>query len=410
MAGYFRLPVREEVVNTDSQSIFTGATVPITYKDNAHTYENVYVYASQSHTLHIEGLGTKGTVIGNGTKTVTVSFDVSAWVSSFTPFTITCANAFSTRVFKGLYAHYGIEITGILALVYTNVPVEDDTLGTGYEFITTDYLDLPTFELETTKWGGVYSYQILNILIGNNPQTTIPNYFMKRATSYNQPLKITSSYPSTIGNDFMAYCYSHNQPVTIESATSIGNDFMAYCYAYNQPTILPADLEDLGDSFMRGCGALNQEIIIPEGVKALGDNFLRECTALNSRIELQNIVSIGNYFMYENRAFNQMVILSNDLLSIGTHFMAYTVSLNKVITIPTINSVGGYFMYECRALSTLIYNNSVTCPWDIYSLSQTVNSKTEEIYGKGIKILGTGRINLRTALENRTESPYRKLV
>jgi hypothetical protein len=66
-------------------------------------------------------------------------------------------------------------------------------------------------------------------------------------------------------------------------------------------------------------------------------------------------------------------------------------------------------MNNCHSLSTIIWNASVY-PTDNNSLSQTINTKTDSTYGAGIKVYGTKRASLMSALPNRTSEPYRKLI
>jgi hypothetical protein len=66
-------------------------------------------------------------------------------------------------------------------------------------------------------------------------------------------------------------------------------------------------------------------------------------------------------------------------------------------------------MSYCYALSTIIWNAGVY-PTDNNSLSQAINTKTDSTYGAGIKVYGTKRAQLISALPNRTSSPYRKLI
>jgi len=66
-------------------------------------------------------------------------------------------------------------------------------------------------------------------------------------------------------------------------------------------------------------------------------------------------------------------------------------------------------MYNAYCLSTIIWETT-TCPTDNNSLSQTANSKTNATYGAGIIIYGSKSANLKTALADRTSSPYRKLI
>jgi hypothetical protein len=85
-------------------------------------------------------------------------------------------------------------------------------------------------------------------------------------------------------------------------------------------------------------------------------------------------------------------------------------AFNQVLTLPSsLSSIGNYFMYNCYSLSTIIWNASV-CPTDSNSLSQTSSSKTDSAWGAGIKVYGTKRAELISALPNRTSSPFRKLI
>ena len=66
-------------------------------------------------------------------------------------------------------------------------------------------------------------------------------------------------------------------------------------------------------------------------------------------------------------------------------------------------------MYNAYALSTIIWETT-TCPSDSTSLSQTANTKPNATNGAGIVIYGSKSANLKTALPDRTSTPYRKLI
>jgi hypothetical protein len=90
--------------------------------------------------------------------------------------------------------------------------------------------------------------------------------------------------------------------------------------------------------------------------------------------------------------------------------MSSCYAFNQPLTIPSsLNSIGSSFMSYCHALSTIIWNAGVY-PTDDNSLSQDINTKTDSTYGAGIKVYGTKRAELISALPNRTSSPYRKLI
>ena len=74
--------------------MFTGATIPLTYKDNTHTYENTYEYKSANYNITITGLTGRATITGNGTKEVSVAFDVTSATSSLAEFTISLSDGY----------------------------------------------------------------------------------------------------------------------------------------------------------------------------------------------------------------------------------------------------------------------------------------------------------------------------
>jgi hypothetical protein len=431
-----------EIPSTAGGSIFTGATIPLTYKNNTHDYENNYEYKSATHNITITGLEGRATITGNGTKNVLVAFDVTSSTTSLKNFTITCVNGEQTLEYKGLHAHYGQTVTGILTFAYNNI-TRDGSEGTfdtsgltaNYKFIVTSSSDLPIFSENTTLWNTIYSHQLLNVLMGNFSGTSIGAYFMYGCNSFNQPLTLPSSLSSigdsfmrdcrafnqvltlpsslsSIGYDFIRSCYAFNQVLTLPSELSgIGDNFMYYCYSFNQPLTLPSSLSSIGNYFMSNCYAFNQPLTLPSSLSSIGDNFMYNCRAFNQVLTLpSSLSSIGYDFIRSCYAFNQVLTLPSGLSSIGDNFMYWCYAFNQPLTLPSgVSSIGDNFMYNCYALSTIIWNASVY-PTDNNSLSQTINTKTNSTYGAGIKVYGTKRGNLISALPNRTSSPYRKLI
>ncbi len=439
--------------------MFTGATIPLTYRNNTHDYENVYNYSS-AYAITISGLEGRATITGNGTNNVSVAFDVSSAVSSLKNFIITLESDEQTLTYKGMHAHYGTTVTGILTFAYTNITKDgsEGTIGTNYKFIETASTELPLFADDTTRWNTIYSYQVLNTLIGNYSSTSIGNKFLYGCYAFNQPLTIPNTVTS-IGDYVLVMCYAFNQPITIpEGVTSIGDAFLYYCYAFNQPLTIPSSVTSIGTSFLRDCSALNQPLTIPEGVTSIGDtflsgcrsfnqlitipegvtsignsflsycrafnqqitipntvtsignSFLRDCSALNQPLTIpEGVTSIGTYFLSGCRAFNQPLTILNGVTSIGNSFLRGCYAFNQPLTIPSsITSIGTYFLNNCYSLSTIIYE-ATTYPTDNNALSQDSNSKTST-NGAGIMVYGSRRANLITALPNRTSSPYRKLI
>jgi uncharacterized repeat protein (TIGR02543 family) len=407
-----------EMPSTAGGSIFTGATIPLTYKNNTHDYENNYEYKSATHNITITGLEGRATITGNGTKNVLVAFDVTSSTTSLKNFTITCVNGEQELTYKGLHAHYGETVTGILTFAYNNI-THDGSEGTfdtsgltaNYKFIVTSSSDLPIFSSNTTLWNTIYSHQLLNVLIGNFSGTSIGNNFMAYCHAFNQVLTLPSGV-SSIGDYFMNRCYAFNQPLILPSGlSSIGDRFMYYCYAFNQPLTLPSGLSSIGTNFMYYCYAFNQPLILPSGLSSIGNNFMAYCRAFNQPLILPSgLSSIGNDFMSYCSAFNQPLTLPSGLSSIGTNFMSYCSAFNQPLTLPSgLSSISTNFMNRCYALSTIIWNASVY-PIGNDSLSQDINTKTNSTYGAGIKVYGTKRAELISALPNRTSSPFRKLI
>jgi hypothetical protein len=407
-----------ELPSTAGGSIFTGATIPLTYKNNTHDYENNYEYKSATHNITITGLDGRATITGNGTKNVLVAFDVTSSTTSLKNFTITCVNGEQTLEYKGLHAHYGETVTGILTFAYNNITHDgsEGTFGTSgltanYKFIVTSSSDLPIFSTDTTLWNTIYSYQLLNVLIGNFSGTSIGDSFMRACYSFNQPLTLPSGL-SSIGNNFMYFCYAFNQPLTLPSGlSSIGKGFIGYCYAFNQVLTLPSSLSSIGNNFMFSCYAFNQVLTLPSGLSSIGGGFMSDCHAFNQPLTLPSgLSSIGNDFIRSCYAFNQPLTLPSGLSSIGNDFMRACYSFNQPLTLPSsLSSIGSSFMFYCYALSTIIWNASVY-PTDNQSLSQGIDTKTNSTSGAGIKVYGTKRTGLISALPNRTSDPYRKLI
>jgi uncharacterized repeat protein (TIGR02543 family) len=407
-----------ELPSTAGGSIFTGATIPLTYKNNTHDYENNYEYKSATHNITITGLDGRATITGNGTKNVLVAFDVTSSTTSLKNFTITCVNGEQELTYKGLHAHYGTTVTGILTFACNNI-THDGSEGTfdtsgltaNYKFIVTSSSDLPIFSSTTTLWNTIYSHQLLNVLIGNFSGTSMGDYFMHRCYAFNQPLTLPSGL-SSIGTYFMSYCRAFNQPLTLPSGlSSIGDNFMYYCYSFNQPLTLPSGLSSIGDNFMYYCYSFNQPLTLPSSLSSIGDYFMSSCYSFNQPLTLPSgLSSIGDNFMSSCYSFNQPLTLPSGLSSIGDNFMYYCYSFNQPLTLPSsLSSIGDYFMSYCYALSTIIWNAGVY-PTDNNSLSQAINTKTDSTYGAGIKVYGTKRAQLISALPNRTSSPYRKLI
>ena len=200
--------------------------------------------------------------------------------------------------YKGLHAHYGVTVTGILTFAYKNITKDgsEGTINTNYKFIVTDYGTLPLFTNDATLWNGIYSYQVLNVLIGNYSLSSIGDYFLRDCSAFNQPLTLPSNVTG-IGTDFLSYS-AFNQPLTLPSnLTSIGDYFLQYCRAFNQPLTLPSGLTSIGTYFLRTCYSFNQPLTLPNNVTSIEDYFLSYCLSFNQPLTLPSgLTSIGTDF------------------------------------------------------------------------------------------------------------------
>jgi hypothetical protein len=418
------MPIVNSVViasrpSTASQSIFTGATVPITYKDNAIAYENNYEYASNTHNITITGLdGSRATIIDNGSRKVRVNFIVTSSSTSLKNFTITCVNGSETLVYNGLHAHYGTTLTGTQNLTFAYLNITKDgtegtvgtaTTGTNYRFIVST--TLPNFSSATTLYQDIYGYQVLNVLIG---RATTLNFtsVLANCISFNQPLILptTVSPNLSIGSSFLQGARSFNQPLTIGSTiTSIGVNFLNNANSFNQPLTIPSGVTSIGGGFLQNGNSFNQPFTFPAGITTTPSSFLSTSQFNHPIIIPSGVTSISNGFLQNCTAFNQPLTIPSSVTSIGTNFLAGASQFNQPLTIPSsVTSIGTTFLQDSSCLSTINYNASVY-PTDNNSLSQSFNSKTSTS-GAGIIVYGTGRAGLITALPNRTTTPFRKLI
>ena len=411
-------------ISTNSQSIFTGYTAPLTWLNSTN---NVFKYESATHNITITGLESIATITGNGTKSVTVTIDTTASSDRQTAFTITCTKDNQTLTYNGIEFHYGSDLGSGNCLAVAQTLANNQI---AYVFI--ESASLPTFDTATTRWNSVYSYQLISFDFGKWNGTSI-NYFLNYCYSFNQPLTIPSGVTSIYY--FLQYCYLFNQPLIIPSTvTTIGSYFLGFCYSFNQPLTIPSGVTSIGSNFLSSCSSFNQPLTIPSTVTSIDNNFLNSCSSFNQPLTISNtittiynnflnycysfnqpltipsgVTSISNYFLTGCYSFNQPLTIPNTITSIGIYFLQNCSSFNQPLTIPnTVTSIGTYFMNNCYAFIYIEYNASVY-PTDNYSLSQDRNTKTSA-NGTGILVTGTHASDLKNALPDRTSSPYRKLV
>lgn len=274
-----------------------------------------------------------------------------------------------------------------------------------------------------------------------NTVTSIGNSFLQGAASYNQPLSLSSSL-TTIGASFLSGCTSFNQPFILpDGLTSITHSFLYGCSSFNQPLVFPETLSTLGgtvSSYNAGvmgyCDSFNHPIQFPASLSTISPYFMYHCTNFNSTIEFRNqTATIGNGFLQECISFNQPITLPTSSTDIGANFLYACSNFNQPLQLPsTVTSIGSNFLGGCyrftqpftvpsaitsvgsgfmtgsyRFIGPLTLETSVH-PTDNNSLSTTVS--TMPMYTTGVTLTGPGAQAWKTALPDRTTSPYRKLI
>lgn len=168
--------------------------------------------------------------------------------------------------------------------------------------------------------------------------------------------------------------------------------------------------------FLANCSYLNSPINIPEGISTIRPAFLQQCMRFNSTITLpQSLTTIDNSFMQYCSNFNQPLILptANPLI-IGYAFLRNCDGFNQPLTLPAnITSINAnWFMF---ATSNFLAPLKVECPISVLSdtdrewaLSATIKGTPDLTTGH--TLTGTYASSWKSALPNRTSSPYRKLI
>jgi len=441
-------------------TLFTGATYPVTYRTD--TVDNVYNYKSQNYNITITGLDSVATITGNGTKDVTVTFTTTSTTDAITLFNIETVKGTETYNFMGRFFYYGTAVAAGNSLTVVSLIELDSGAGTlGIDFNFVESASLPLFSVNTASWNTYFSHQIVAFIFGKFSSTSIGNNFLGFAFSFNQPLNIPSSVTSigasflltatsfnqpltipsgvtSIGNSFLLSASAFNQPLTIPSGvtsietgflngasafnqpltipsgvTFIGNAFLSGARCFEQPLTIPSGVTSIGNSFLNGASAFNQPLTIPSGVTFIGSNFLSIASAFNQPLTIpSSVTSIGASFLENATSFNQPLTIPSSVTSIGNSFLYSAFAFNQPLTIPSsVTSIGISFLENVFSFTKLIYNTTAMPESSNNNLAQNINSKTSAS-GTGIAINCDPLVSIpfKIALQNRTVSPFRKLV
>ena len=237
-------------------TLFTGATIPLTFKNNTNIYENEYEYKSERYNITITGLDSVATITGNGSKNVKVAFAVNSSTNSITMFNINITNGTESYDFVGRFFYYGTEVADGNCLVVASKILPESGAGDFSNFQIIESSTYPLFSTDTVPWEGVFSHQIIGFI------------FAKKSTS--------------IGDYFLYSCYAFNQPLTIPSGlTSIGTYFLYNCFTFTlieyNSSVYPTDDNSMSQSIDTKTSTNGT------GIKVIGTNAVGLRAALPNR-------------------------------------------------------------------------------------------------------------------------------
>ena len=174
-------------------TLFTGATIPLTFKNNTNIYENEYEYKSEHYNITITGLDSVATITGNGSKNVKVAFAVSSSTNSITMFNINITNGTESYNFVGRFFYYGTEVADGNCLGVASKILPESGTGdfSNFEIIESSTYPLFSSDSVSVPWEGVFNHQIIGFIFAKK-STPIGDYFLYDCYAFNQPLTLSS--------------------------------------------------------------------------------------------------------------------------------------------------------------------------------------------------------------------------
>lgn len=176
--------------------------------------------------------------------------------------------------------------------------------------------------------------------------------------------------------------------------------------------ILPDTIEIIENNVFR----YNNKITSPlnlSNVRYIGNNFFASVSnaVYNQPLNLSKIKHIGDSFLSSQSNFNSSITLNDDCTYIGGSFMLGCSSFNQNISIPSQCSyIGASFLWIANNFCSTVVCNSPTIPVDTNNRTLATSSSSALIYSTGVTLTGTYASDWKTALPDRTSSPYRKLI
>lgn len=169
----------------------------------------------------------------------------------------------------------------------------------------------------------------------------------------------------------------------------------------SQPTSIP-------DYFLYNCPNLSSVEYFSH-ITIIGSAVFYPIPKLDVPLVLPNVTSIGNDFLRAAASFKSKIQLGDRLSSIGDGFMSGCEAFAQPLSIPSaVTTIGSNFLFNCYNFTGPLTVDTTASPAEPNSLS--TSSPLVPMYTTGVTIKGIGALAWKTALPDRTSSPYRKTI
>lgn len=204
--------------------------------------------------------------------------------------------------------------------------------------------------------------------------------------------------------------------VTVADGVTFIPDYFAYNCTNLTNISLPNTVTYIGSNFGYYTKVANKLNLV--NVQYIGSAFLNNISSSSytEDIDLPKVHTIDSGFMQNFYNFNGNMNLNDDCKIIGSSFMLNCWSFAKSFAIPSgLETLGAnsnpstQFMKECKNFTgPLVCNSYSLLGSDNNTLS--TNTTSNPLYATGVTLTGPYAQQWKTALPDRTSSPYRKLI
>lgn len=213
-----------------------------------------------------------------------------------------------------------------------------------------------------------------------------------------------------------------NEVVINDGVQYIPDKFCYYCIAL-QKTTIPSSVHFIGEDVYFRCNLIQVNFSF-DNVLYIGNNFLQGNSNFNTAIVLPKVLQIADGFLNNCTGFNSAITLNDNMETIGNSFLAICTSYAQPFTIPSgliddqaqTAPIGGQFLYSCNNFTGPLVCNISPTNLGYGSTSSYKNqilgtsNASAAMYTTGITLTGPYAEQWKTALPDRTSSPYRKLT